>query len=126
MEAFGQPSVPAGWYPVHGELRYWDGQQWTDHRQAIPQQPVAINHGYGQYGTVVRDARTNMVELAIAWILTVAFVGYFLPWAIAATRGKSNSVAVGLLNLLLGWTVIGWVVALVMACTSHQVAGIRN
>jgi hypothetical protein len=47
-----------------------------------------------------------------------------LPWAIAATRGKSNQAAIGLLNLLLGWTLIGWVVALVMACQPHQVAGV--
>ena len=46
-----------------------------------------------------------------------------LPWAIAATRGKSNQAAIGIINLLLGWTFIGWIVALVMACQAHQVAG---
>lgn len=61
--------------------------------------------------------------VAIAWILTVLTFGYFLPWAIAATRGKSNQAAIGLINLLLGWTLIGWIVALVMACTAHQVVG---
>ena len=40
--------------------------------------------------------------------------------AIAESRGKSNSLAIGLVNFLLGWTLIGWIVALVMACTSHQ------
>jgi hypothetical protein len=44
-----------------------------------------------------------------------------LPWAIAATRGKVNSGAIFWLNLLLGWTVIGWVIALVMSLSAHQV-----
>lgn len=25
------PTTPAGWYPVEGIQRYWDGQQWTEH-----------------------------------------------------------------------------------------------
>jgi hypothetical protein len=45
-----------------------------------------------------------------------------LPWAIAASRGKANQGAVGLINLFLGWTFVGWVVALVMACQAHQIA----
>lgn len=53
-------------------------------------------------------------------MVAICTLGYMLPWAIAATRGKSNSGAIGLLNLLLGWTLIGWIVALVMACASHQ------
>jgi hypothetical protein len=62
----------------------------------------------------------------IAWVLAVLSLGYFLPWAVAATRGKSNAGAIGWLNLLLGWTFIGWVAALVMACTAHQVAGMAT
>lgn len=73
---------------------------------------------------VVTDQRRgNTAEIVIAWLLTALTVGYFLPWAVAASRGKSNSLAVFLVNLLLGWTLIGWIVALVMACTAHQVAG---
>jgi hypothetical protein len=56
----------------------------------------------------------------VATILTILTVGYFLPLAIAESRGKSNSLAIGPVNFLLGWTVIGWIVALVMACGSHQ------
>ncbi len=40
---------------------------------------------------------------------------YFLPTLIG--RNKSNVGAIFVLNLLLGWTVIGWIVALVWACT---------
>ena len=56
-------------------------------------------------------------------MLTVLTVGYMLPWAIAATRGKANHGAVALIDVLLGWSLIGWVVALVMACQAHQVVG---
>lgn len=69
------------------------------------------------------DARPAPVATAIAWCLTVVTVTYFLPWAIAATRGKSNHLTVFVVNLLLGWTLIGWIVALVMACGAHQVTG---
>ena len=40
---------------------------------------------------------------------------YFLPTFVAAINKKRNSYAILLLNLLLGWTLIGWVVALVWA-----------
>ncbi|MDT1995185.1 hypothetical protein CKN82_07010 [Carnobacterium divergens] len=39
---------------------------------------------------------------------------YFLPTLIA-TRGYQNVFLVFMVNLLLGWTVIGWVVALILA-----------
>jgi len=43
-----------------------------------------------------------------------------LPWAIAASRGKSNSLGVALVDLFAGWTLIGWIAALIMACGPHQ------
>ena len=58
--------------------------------------------------------------LATAWVCAVLTLGYMLPWAVAATRGKANQAAIGVVNLLLGWSFIGWVVALVMACLSHH------
>jgi hypothetical protein len=68
----------------------------------------------------------NAAEVVIAWIVTIVTLGYMLPWAIAATRGKSNSGAIAVLNLLLGWTFIGWIIALVMACSAHQAGGSSN
>jgi hypothetical protein len=43
------------------------------------------------------------------------FVMYFLPSLIALARSKRDIVAIILLNFFLGWTLIGWVVALVWA-----------
>jgi hypothetical protein len=49
-------------------------------------------------------------------ILSVAL--YFLPAIIAAVRHTHNATAILLLNLFLGWTVVGWFVALLMALSS--------
>lgn len=43
------------------------------------------------------------------------FVMYFLPSIIALARSKRDLLAIFLLNLFLGWSIIGWVVALIWA-----------
>jgi hypothetical protein len=43
------------------------------------------------------------------------FVLYFLPSIIALARSKRDTLAIFLLNFFLGWSVIGWIVALVWA-----------
>ncbi|MGO8757649.1 MAG: superinfection immunity protein [Terracidiphilus sp.] len=43
---------------------------------------------------------------------------YFLPAIIAAIRHTHNSTGILLLNIFLGWTVVGWFVALLMALFS--------
>ena len=60
-------------------------------------------------------------HVAFAWIVAVLTLGYMLPWAIAATRRKPNAAAIALVNFLVGWTVVGWIVALVMACLEDPV-----
>ncbi|MBU1808714.1 MAG: superinfection immunity protein [Candidatus Omnitrophica bacterium] len=52
----------------------------------------------------------SLVELMVI-VLIVAF--YFLPTLVAFLRQHKNKLAIFLLNLLLGWTVLGWVVSLV-------------
>jgi hypothetical protein len=53
------------------------------------------------------------------------FVMYFLPTIIAAIKSKRDTVAILLLNLFLGWSVIGWIVALVWASKSDVPAVVR-
>lgn len=43
---------------------------------------------------------------------------YMIPSIIASLRKHHNAFAIFLTNLLLGWTVIGWVVALIWAFTA--------
>jgi hypothetical protein len=46
----------------------------------------------------------------------IGFVMYFLPSLIALLRNKRDTLSIFLLNFFLGWTCIGWVIALVWAC----------
>lgn len=52
--------------------------------------------------------------------LAVYFVIYILPMIIAFNRHHENYTAIFLLNLLLGWTLVGWVVALVWAIVGRR------
>ena len=45
----------------------------------------------------------------------IPLVLYFLPSIIALARSKRDTLAIFLLNFFLGWSVIGWIVALVWA-----------
>ena len=129
-----------------GGQRYWDGAAWTEHRtgpdveagvqptlvlpssqqpaysQAVlPTYSTAVAPTYAQPVVPIRYAalpvrRTSAVHAVIAWIFAVMSLLYFLPWAIAASRGRPNTGGVFLVNLLVGWTLIGWIAALVMAC----------
>jgi hypothetical protein len=45
-------------------------------------------------------------------------VMYFLPSIVALAKSKRDLLAIFLLNFFLGWTMIGWVVALVWAAKS--------
>ncbi len=40
---------------------------------------------------------------------------YFLPSILAVVARRRNSATIVVLNILLGWSFVGWVVALVMA-----------
>jgi hypothetical protein len=53
------------------------------------------------------------------------FVMYFLPSIIALARNKRDIAAILLLNFFLGWTMIGWVVALVWAVKADVPAVVR-
>ena len=48
----------------------------------------------------------------------VALILLFLPTLIALLRGHDNSFAIFLTNLLLGWTGIGWIIALIWSFTA--------
>lgn len=63
---------------------------------------------------MIMETATDPESIGIAW--TIVLVGlYFLPAITAKTRGHRYTGAVTALNVLLGWTLIGWAVALIWA-----------
>lgn len=56
----------------------------------------------------------------MAVVLVILIVGYWLPALVACMRHKSNSGSILVVNLFLGWSLIGWVVALAMAVAPER------
>lgn len=58
-----------------------------------------------------------MIEYYSSVLVVTVLIGilalYLLPSIIAFQRGKKNKLAILLLNIFLGWTLIGWVGSLV-------------
>lgn len=56
-----------------------------------------------------------MDSLYALWLLAAAIGVYLLPSILAFNRQVPNRWSVVVINVLLGWTLIGWAVALAMA-----------
>jgi len=111
------PVYPGG---VHPEAQVAPLQPYQPHPAAAA--PGTATMGTTPVRTVTDQRQPSGAVMAIAWVLTVLTLGYLLPWAIAATRGRSNQGAIAVLNIFLGWSFVGWVVSLVMACQAHSVS----
>ena len=65
------------------------------------------------------ESRSWTTTKVVAVVVAILTAGYMLPWAIAAVRDVPHW-SVFWVNLLLGWTLIGWVVALVMSLRQQR------
>ena len=59
-------------------------------------------------------------------VLTIGAAVYFLPTIVAIARGKLSGAGVMIMNFVLGWTVIGWVVCFIWAFTGRTKADERR
>jgi hypothetical protein len=55
--------------------------------------------------------------------LILSVLLYFLPTLVG--RHSPDSVGVFIVNLLFGWTVIGWFIALIWACSAERYVPVR-
>jgi uncharacterized membrane protein YqaE (UPF0057 family) len=76
-----------------------------------------LSGGIGDPGT--------LSEVDVGGLLWAAiFLGlYLLPALVAKQRGHHNAAAIAVLNILLGWTLLGWIGSLVWACTAVRDQG---
>ena len=57
-------------------------------------------------------------SIAGFFVVIISLTVYFLPSLIATERGHHNIAAIFALNLLLGWTILGWIGAVIWSLTS--------
>ena len=59
-------------------------------------------------------------EASALFFLAAAVAIYFVPLFVAVRRGSKRANAIAALNVLLGWTLLGWVIALVWALADDK------
>lgn len=64
---------------------------------------------------VLAEAATSDGDNTLLGVMVVLVVLYFVPAIIGVLRGVRNLGSVFVINLFLGWTLIGWVAALAMS-----------
>ena len=75
-----------------------------------------------------RASPTLLRAIPDAAILTIAILAYLLPSIVASERRHPNSAPIAVINIGLGWTLVGYVAALawaVSACNARPEAGHR-
>jgi hypothetical protein len=66
----------------------------------------------------VKATLTPGQESGVFLLLIIALVIYMLPWLVAVQRRHRDRLAIGILNLFLGWSLLGWVGAFVWAASA--------
>lgn len=64
----------------------------------------------------------GVTKTALPILIGLVAAIYFLPTIEASLRKHPNLLSIGLVNLFLGWTLLGWVVAIAWACKKVEVA----
>jgi hypothetical protein len=60
-----------------------------------------------------------MTDAAQAFLL-LSLLLYLVPGIVAIVRSHQHAGAIFVLDLLLGWTLLGWIIALVWACMNQR------
>lgn len=63
--------------------------------------------------------------LDLLFFLVALFI-YFIPTIVAFARNHANALAIFILNLFLGFTLVGWVIALIWAVYNKEMPKIRK
>ena len=70
-------------------------------------------------------ASTNQaggVAFGLVFII-IGIAAYFIPGIIGSIRRVPNTGSVWVVNIFLGWTIVGWIIALAMAVRSQTMPG---
>jgi hypothetical protein len=87
---------------VWGAVQKWSAESKAQDAGLTPQQRQRLENN-------------RIAWLAVGPIFLLGVVGYIVPSAVAILRKHPQTVAIVALNVLLGWSLVGWVGALVWA-----------
>ena len=94
----------------------------AEEAQRREQERIAAEQRREQERIAAEERHKHEVEVVQGISIIIGlFIGvflYFLPSVVG--RRKTNATAIFMLNLFLGWTFLGWVLALVWACTKDS------
>lgn len=66
------------------------------------------------------------IEGTFYYLLVIGLTLYILPTIIATARKHSNAVSIFILNLFLGWTFLGWIIALIWSFAADTKLSVIN
>lgn len=89
----------------------------TTDRMAEPCSPYSVASGAQGQEIAARAGRERSNAV---FLIVIACVLYFVPTFTAMMRKSTNVSGVLIVNFITGWTFIGWIIALVMACTGQR------
>jgi hypothetical protein len=85
-------------------------------------QDIAWNVAEQAFGRMMADVVLPLLAVFIAGAVLV----YFIPFLVALMRRCKDKKNILLINLFLGWTIIGWVIALIQAFSQKTPPGARR
>jgi hypothetical protein len=95
------------------------GNEVSDRARTCPKCGAPIgNVGLTELAPPRRPVPVTTGGVLIAILVSFVTVGYLAPWSIAYARHHQKQTPIFLINLLLGWTLIGWLAALIWAFSS--------
>jgi RsiW-degrading membrane proteinase PrsW (M82 family) len=119
-----------GWYRRHVVVAKINLEGMTMFRDALKQTgltAVAAAAGAIVLALIVNgiSAVTPAAPAVLMVVVTFVLLAiYFAPAIISSDRKHPNKTAIFVLNFFLGWTFIGWIAALIWACTNSQPTGV--
>jgi hypothetical protein len=75
---------------------------------------------YFEGAKVSMPSSESMSTLSGLILLALILAIYFLPAIVALNRQHKNAIPILIVNLFLGWTLLGWVIALSWALTAQD------
>jgi hypothetical protein len=89
-----------------------------------PANPLLSPKGTVMHLAAAASGNVSAGQMIVSLIVLLILIGmYFVPTIVAFFRHVPNVIQIAVLNFFLGWSVIGWIIALIWALRPATAAG---